>query len=64
MKVRRLTEIIDNLGARLAEAHERGWLGEVDGLEASLAGAHQKLEAMRRTPTTRTPSSITSCART
>lgn len=28
---RRLTEIIDNLTARLAEAHLQGWLGEVDG---------------------------------
>jgi integrase len=44
----RLTEIIDNLDARLAEAHERGWLGEVEGLEASHAAALQKLEAMRR----------------
>ncbi len=44
----RLTEIADNLAARLAEAHDRGWLGEVEGLEASLAGAHQKLETMRR----------------
>jgi integrase len=44
----RLTEIADNLAARLAEALDRGWLGEIEGLEASLAGAHQKLETMRR----------------
>lgn len=44
----RLVEIIDNLKARLSEAHDRGWLGEVDGLEASLAGAEQKLATMRR----------------
>ncbi|MGI8777663.1 MAG: tyrosine-type recombinase/integrase [Acidimicrobiales bacterium] len=44
----RLVEIIDNLNARLAEANHRGWLGEVEGLVASLAGAEQKLAAMRR----------------
>ena len=44
----RLTEIIENLDARLAEARDRGWLGEVEGLEASLAGARQKLAAMHR----------------
>jgi integrase len=45
----RLTEIHTNLLARLAEAHEHGWAGEVDGLEVSLAAAQQKLEQMRRT---------------
>lgn len=44
----RLTEIIGNLDARLAEAHELGWLGEVEGLEASLGAARQKLTSMRR----------------
>lgn len=44
----RLTEIHTNIVARLAEAHERGWAGEVDGLEVSLAAAEQKLEQMRR----------------
>lgn len=44
----RLTEIHTNLLARLAEAHERGWAGEIDGLEISLTGAEQKLEQMRR----------------
>ena len=44
----RLTEIHANLIARLAEAHERGWAGEIDGLEVSLAGAEHKLEQMRR----------------
>ena len=47
-QIDRLSEIIDNLRARLAEAHQHGWLGEVEGLEASLAGAEQKLAAMRR----------------
>jgi hypothetical protein len=40
----RLIEIRTNLQARLAEAHDRGWAGEIDGLEVSLAGAEQKLE--------------------
>jgi hypothetical protein len=44
----RLVEILDDLNARLAEAHQQGWLGEVDGLEATIAGAEQKLAAMRR----------------
>lgn len=39
----RLTEIRDNLLARIDEAHHEGWLGEVDGLKISLAGAEQKL---------------------
>lgn len=45
----RLEEIIASLGERLAEAHERGWLGEVDGLQTSLAAAEQKLVQMQRT---------------
>jgi integrase len=44
----RLAEIIDNLNARLIEAHEHGWLGEVDGLQASLLAATDKLQSMRR----------------
>lgn len=44
----RLREILTNLGARLAEAREQGWLGEVAGLEVSLAAAEQKLTAMRQ----------------
>lgn len=44
----RLTEMIENLEARLVEARDRGWLGELEGLEASLAGANQKLTAMHR----------------
>lgn len=44
----RLVEIIENLGVRLAEANDRGWLGEVEGLATSLAGANQKLAAMRQ----------------
>jgi Phage integrase family len=44
----RLVAIIANLQDRVAEATERGWLGEVDGLQASLASAGQKLEQMRK----------------
>ena len=42
----RLLEIRDNLVARIAEAEQQGWLGEVDGLRVSLAGAHEKLAQM------------------
>ncbi|MEU8139561.1 tyrosine-type recombinase/integrase [Streptodolium elevatio] len=44
----RLAEIITNLHERLREAHDRGWLGEVEGLQVSLAGARQKLRQMRK----------------
>ncbi|GAA2067328.1 site-specific integrase [Leifsonia soli] len=44
----RLLERIDNLKARIAEANEQRWLGEVELLEQTLAGAYQKLESMRR----------------
>jgi hypothetical protein len=39
----RLVEIHDNLRARIDEAHREGWLGEVDGLQISLASAEHKL---------------------
>ncbi len=38
----RLAEIRDNLIARIAEAEREGWLGEVEGLHVSLAGAEDK----------------------
>ncbi|HEY5987985.1 MAG TPA: site-specific integrase, partial [Streptosporangiaceae bacterium] len=44
----RLLEIRDNLQARIAEARREGWLGEIAGLEASLAAADQKLQAMKQ----------------
>jgi hypothetical protein len=44
----RLLAIISNLEDRIAEAKQRGWLAEVEGLEASLAAARQKLEQMRK----------------
>jgi integrase len=39
----RLVEICDNLAARINEAGREGWLGEVEGLNISLAGARHKL---------------------
>jgi hypothetical protein len=45
----RLEEIVTNLHARLAEARSHGWLGEVDGLQATIDAAGQKLASMRAT---------------
>lgn len=39
----RLLEVRDNLITRIEEARREGWLGEVEGLQISLAGARQKL---------------------
>jgi hypothetical protein len=44
----RLEEIVANLRERLAEARERGWFGEVEGIEVSIAGAEDKLARMTR----------------
>ena len=38
-----LVEIRDNLAARIAQAEREGWLGEVEGLQVSLAAAEDKL---------------------
>lgn len=47
----RLAEIRDNLIARIAEAQRESWLGEIEGLQISLAGAEDKLaQTDRRTP--------------
>jgi hypothetical protein len=43
----RLEEIHANLGDRLHEARDQGWLGEVAAIETTLAAAAQKLAAMR-----------------
>jgi len=52
---RRITEIRESLLAHIAEAEQEGWLGEVEGLKVSLAGAEQKLAQLdqraRRTAT-------------
>src|SRR6185437_14037272 len=47
----RIAEIRDNLIARIAEAEHEGWLGEVEGLQISLAGAHDKLAQIDRRST-------------
>jgi hypothetical protein len=44
----RLVEIHDNLTARIAEAEREGWVGEVEGLQVSLAGAEDKLAQLDR----------------
>jgi hypothetical protein len=44
----RLEEIRDNLHDRIAEAEREGWLGEVEGLKVSLAGAEDKLAQIDR----------------
>jgi hypothetical protein len=44
----RLVEIRDNLTARVTEAEREGWLGEVEGLKISLAGANEKLGQLNR----------------
>ncbi|MHB2022752.1 MAG: tyrosine-type recombinase/integrase, partial [Mycobacteriales bacterium] len=48
----RLVEIRDNLKARITEAKREGWLGEIEGLEVSLAGAEDKLAQIQRRTTT------------
>jgi hypothetical protein len=42
----RLGEIRDNLIVRIAEAKTEGWLGEIEGLQVSLAGAEEKLRQL------------------
>jgi hypothetical protein len=44
----RIAEIRDNLIARIAEAESEGWLGEIEGLQISLAGANSKLTQIDR----------------
>jgi hypothetical protein len=48
----RLVEIRDNLVSRIAEAEREGWLGEIEGLKISLAGAEDKLAQIDRRPQT------------
>jgi hypothetical protein len=47
----RLVGIIHNLGDRIKEARDNGWLGEVDGLQTSLAAATEKLINLDRITT-------------
>ena len=44
----RIAEIRDNLTAPISEAEHQGWLGEVEGLKISLAGANDKLTQIDR----------------
>ncbi|MEV0495668.1 hypothetical protein [Streptomyces atratus] len=39
----RLVEVRDNLLVRIAEVEREGWLGKVEGLQVSVAGAQEKL---------------------
>jgi hypothetical protein len=48
----RLTEIRDNISARISEAEREGWVGEVEGLRISLAGANDKLQQIDRRAST------------
>jgi integrase len=44
----RLEEIRGNLRDRITEARREGWIGEVEGLQISLAGAEDKLAQLAR----------------
>jgi hypothetical protein len=55
----RLLDIRDNLIDRIAEAEREGWLGEVEGLRVSLAGADSKLAQIDRRPPPATPLTLT-----
>ncbi|MGG7569787.1 hypothetical protein [Streptomyces sirii] len=43
-----MEEIHDNLGDRITETEREGWLGEVEGLKVSLAGAEDELAQIDR----------------
>ena len=48
----RLLDIRENLLARIDEARREGWLGEVEGLQISLAGARTKLAQVEQMTST------------
>ena len=54
----RLAEIRDNLITRIAEAEREGWLGEVEGLKVTLAGADDKLAQVDRRTRPATPADL------
>src|SRR5262249_40391822 len=54
----RIAEIRGNLIARIAEAEREGWLGEVEGLKVSLAGAEDKLAQIDRRSQASAPVSL------
>lgn len=43
-------EIRDNLLDRIAEAEKEGWLGEIEGLRVSLAGAESRFDQIDSAP--------------
>ena len=51
----RITEIRDNLIARIAEAEREGWPGEIEGLKISLTGANHNLAQIDRRTQPATP---------
>ncbi|MET7608864.1 hypothetical protein [Streptomyces avermitilis] len=57
----RLVEIRDNLIARITEAGQEGWLGEIEGLEVSLAGAEEKLAQLDAVESKTVARSISGC---
>ena len=46
----RLVGIIHNLRDRIKEARDHGWLGEVDGLQTSLAGCRLPRQGQQGVP--------------
>jgi integrase len=48
----RLLDVRENLLARIEEARHEGWLGEVEGLQISLAGARTKLAQVEQMTST------------
>ncbi len=60
----RLAEIITSLHERIREAAERGWLGEIEGLQVSLEAARQKMEHIRRVRLRGTPLELGPARRT
>jgi hypothetical protein len=48
----RMEEIRDNLRDRIIEAQREGWLGEIEGLQISLAGVEDKLAQIDQRPPT------------
>lgn len=59
----RLAGIRYNLLARIAEAEREGWLGEVEGIQVSLAGAEEKLRQLGHYPGRHRPVDIVTPSR-
>lgn len=51
-------EIRDNLVARIEEAEREGWLGEVEGLQVSLAAAQDKLAQLDKPSRSTAPTEL------